>query len=436
MVKVKKESKHFDINCRHSLALTGHDRRRKKVAMSLFMRLVENHGVLIANNDGVAARRTRRFMKMAIAEYVRASTVEIPVYIRFAGERLRIFSASLEDGKIGVDYRFKTRAQIKTFYECFQIPAVFVIPEVGYRFHGEELLLLALERCATGARYVDLQEKYHVHHGTICRGINHFAKWMNEKWGYLLRDNFAFWKPHLRTSNLAIKEKLLTKYNFNCDERLGEDFLVAMFIDCTIIPTCRPGGGPMAPGPNAPRYPYLIQEAYYNGWKKAHGIKKQAIGLANGMAFQVSEGYSCRRHDLHLLGESDIDDRLFDLTLGDAPSEHYTCYGDSAYPEMLRISCSRDGEDYSDYNKAMNGCRESIEWMFRDLGQYWKIIGNKNAFKLLLGFEKADNLIDLCFNFGNAWNAMNYNLCSQWFECRPPSIQECTSNGPRENVAH
>jgi hypothetical protein len=235
MVKVKKESKHFDINCRHSLALTGHDRRRK------------NHVVLIANNDGVAARRTRRFMKMAIAEYVRASTVEIPVYIRFAGERLRIFSASLEDGKIGVDYRFKTRAQIKIFYECFQIPAVFVIPEVGYRFHGEELLPLALERCATGARYVDLQEKYHVHHGTICRDINNFAKWMNEKWGYLLRDNFAFWKPHLRTSNLAIKEKLLTKYNFNCDERLGEDFLVAMFIDCTIISTCRPGGGPMAP---------------------------------------------------------------------------------------------------------------------------------------------------------------------------------------------
>jgi hypothetical protein len=84
----------------------------------------------------------------------------------------------------------------------------------------------------------------------------------------------------------------------------------------------------------------------------------------------------------------------------------------------------------------MNGCRESIEWMFQDLGQYWKIIGNKNAFKLLLGFEKADNLIDLCFNFGNAWNAMNYNLCSQLFECRPPSIKEYTSNGPRENVAH
>jgi hypothetical protein len=380
--------------------------------------------VLVANNAGVAARRTRRLMKMVIAEYVRASTIEIPVYIRFAGERLRIDSASIEDEKIEVDYRFKTRAQIRTFYEC--ILAVFVIPEVGYRFHGEELLLLALERCATGARYVDFQEKYHVYHGTICRGINYFAKWMNEKWGYLLRDNFAFWKRHLRASNLAIKEKLFTKYNFNCNERLGEDFIVAMFIDCTIIPTCRPGGGPMAPGPDAPRYPYLIQEAYYNGWKKAHGIKKQAIGLANGMAFQVSEGYSCRRHDLHLLGESDVDDRLFDLTLRDASSEQYTCFGDSAY------QLHRDGDEYSDYNKAMNGCRELIEWMFRDLCQYWK----KNAFKLLLGFEKADNLIDLCFNFGNAWNAMNCNLCSQWFECRPPSIYDYTSNGPRENVAY
>ena len=100
MVRVKKESKHYDINCRHSLALTGHDRRRKKVAMLLFMRLVENHGLLVANNDGVAARRTRRFMKFVIAEYVSASTIEIPVYIRFAGERLRIDSASIKDGKI------------------------------------------------------------------------------------------------------------------------------------------------------------------------------------------------------------------------------------------------------------------------------------------------------------------------------------------------
>ena len=152
-----------------------------------------------------------------------------------------------------------------------------------------------------------------------------------------------------------------------------EDFLVSLFIDCTIIPSCRTGGGPMVPGVHAPRYPYLVQEAMYNGWKKCHGIKKQSIGLANGMAFQVSKGYSCRSHDLHLLDKSDINDRLVELTSERPPAEHCSCYGDSAYPQQDRICCKRDGNKFSELNEAMNGCRKSIEWMHRDLTQYWRV---------------------------------------------------------------
>ena len=49
------------------------------------------------------------------------------------------------------------------------------------------------------------------------------------------------------------------------------------------------------------RYPYFVLEAFYHRWNKCHGI-----GLANGMAFQVSKGYSCRRHDLHILDSNSI----------------------------------------------------------------------------------------------------------------------------------
>jgi hypothetical protein len=368
-------------------------------------------------------RITRQFMSVA--------TIPRKIYIGYAGERLSIDSPDIEEGKIAADYRFKSRNQLHRLMAGFQIPAFFIIPDVGYRFSGEELFLIALERCALGSRYLDLQEKYKIHHSAICRGVIHFARWMNENWGYLLRDNFEFWGEYLEESRDAIKAKMLSQYDYDVDENM-EDFLISLFIDCTIIPSCRTGGGPMVPGVNAPRYPYLVQEAMYNGWKKCHGIKKQSIGLANGMAFQVSKGYSCRRHDLHLLDKSDINDRLVELTSERPPAEHFSCYGDSAYPQQDRICCKRDGDEFTELNKAMNGCRESIEWMYRDLTQYWRIIGRKNAFHLLTGFERADDLIDLCFTFNNAWNTMNHNETSQWFRCPPPSFEVYTAEGPRD----
>ena len=50
-------------------------------------------------------------------------------------------------------------------------------------------------------------------------------------------------------------------------------FAMCTFIDNTMNATCRPGGGP--DGRNAPRNDPLIQRAWYNGWKKLHGLKWQ-----------------------------------------------------------------------------------------------------------------------------------------------------------------
>jgi hypothetical protein len=67
---------------------------------------------------------------------------------------------------------------------------------------------------------------------------------------------------------------MLSHYDFDVEAHDQEEFKVSMFIDCTIIPSSRTGGGPMNAGIFAQRYPYIVQEAFYNGWKKCHGIKK------------------------------------------------------------------------------------------------------------------------------------------------------------------
>ena len=153
-----------------------------------------------------------------------------------------------------------------------------------------------------GSRLLDLQNKYHRNHASIGKAIKCFCKWMQVHWGYLLHDHLEFWKPYLSASRDAIVNKLRAYYP---DRQLDmDDFRVASFIGCTIFKTCCPGGGPMEAGPNAARFPDLVQRAYYNKWAKAHGLKKQPCNLANGMALHVGSGYSCRTNDLHLLNES------------------------------------------------------------------------------------------------------------------------------------
>lgn len=81
----------------------------------------------------------------------------------------------------------------------------------------------------------------------------------------------------------------------------------------------------------------------------------------------------------------------------------------------------------------MNGVRESEEWTYRDVGVNWKLYRQRSNWKLLVpdGWQKSENLLDLCFLFNNALNCMQHNEISQWFQCPPPSFEIYVSNGPR-----
>ena len=207
MVVAKKDSKSLDVNCRHSLVLTGMDRHKMSTSKKLYLRLVRVHNLFLANNDEESALAIRGYIEQAIGCYKEASTVPQRTYVRYAGERLRLNSELIDDALIGANYRFKSRDQLRRLYVGFQIPDFFTIPDTGYRFNGEELLLISIERCALGSRLFDLQMKYHVQHTIISRGINFFTNWMNDNWGYLLRDNLKFWRAYLEGSVMAIKKK-------------------------------------------------------------------------------------------------------------------------------------------------------------------------------------------------------------------------------------
>jgi hypothetical protein len=97
--------------------------------------------------------------------------------------------------------------------------------------------------------------------------------------------------------------------------------------------TCRPGGGPARDGVNMPRNDHLIQQAWYNGWKKLHGIKWQTADLPNGMNFHVWGPFSVRHNDLYSFTRSDINDLVRDSQAPDSIIQ-YCLYGDSAYQHL------------------------------------------------------------------------------------------------------
>jgi hypothetical protein len=190
-----------------------------------------------------------------------------------------------------------------------------------------------------------------------------------------------FWKQHLFYFAQCIRTKCISKGII-----FPNSFRVFGFIDNTMNATCRPGGGPMRDGTEAPRNDPLIQRAWYNGWKKLHGMKWQTVDLPNGMNFHVWGPISIRHPDIISLRESHINDLLQGLQLGE--DVQYVIYGDSAYiyvPDSHVLA--RHNNDPNTpieimENRVLSSCREIIEWDYGDVGTQWALVDYKKVLKM------------------------------------------------------
>jgi hypothetical protein len=191
-------------------------------------------------------------------------------------------------------------------------------------------------------------------------------------WGYLLLNNMEYWLDYIPQSANAIRLKLANLPTINYRLFFEEDnFNVFGFIDNTIFAMCRPGG-PSTAGEQAQREDILTQQAWWTGWKKLHGLKWQTVILANGMDFNLWGPVSCRRNDLFTLNNSQILQKVEQLQ-ADRPRK-YKIHGDSAYFEDEYLTTGG--------GRGMSSARESIEWRYRDVKQYWKYCDYKHSLQL------------------------------------------------------
>ena len=198
----------------------------------------------------------------------------------------------------------------------------------GNKFRGEEVLLCGIYRIRSvnslgDAGWLDIFGMVQSVCSLACKLV---FEYMWTWWSYLVFDNMTYWAPKIPAMAESIRQKM---EELGCSYEFGS-FPYFGFIDNTMNATCRPAGGPNRDGRNALRNDPEIQRAWYNGWKKIHGLKWQTIDLPNAMNFKIDGPFSARDNDLTTLHLSDVLVKL-EAMLNVWNLPFYRIYGDRAY---------------------------------------------------------------------------------------------------------
>jgi hypothetical protein len=268
------------------------------------------------------------------------------------------------------------------------------------RVSGRSALLVLLARLRQGQSQHSLGLILHMNPKRISEICTTMVAWMFQKWGhkptqlYQLKDRMPLYAAAIqRTSGIN-----------------GLD--IFGFLDCTVRGVRRPLYG---------------QEAIYNGHKKTHGMKYQALGLPDGLLAAVDGPRSARRHDSRVLVESTLENEIRRIQA--ATGVDYIAYADAAYTNSDVIMAGFDrvqralDEDKEWFTKSMNADRTSVEWLFGIVCNKFRWVdykdGNKVGKTAVGCYYITAILLTNCLTCMRGGN-QHYAR----FECPPPTLSE------------
>ena len=185
------------------------------------------------------------------------------------------------------------------------------------------------------------------------------------------------------------------------------------FIDCTKIKMARPGGQ------------NRNQRSCYSGHKLFHCLVYQTITTTDGLIFSFYGPEEGRRHNMTLLHNSRISDRLAECLLVDG--RQFYVYGDAAYvlhPWMqTAFNSIALTDEEGEYNTDMSAVRVTVEWNYKDLKQLW----NRNDYSRSLKVRQ----FPVSLLYVGSTVLLNYKtFIENWgqvrkhFHCKAPSFDE------------
>jgi len=334
-----------------------------------------------------------------------------------------------DDRRVPEDFRVDTKVELWDLFACFQFPDKMK-SKWGHKFTGEEVFLFGMYRLCNVFKLQNqiVTDVFGFHYAQLASECFHcFLHFMVTNWGYLLTNNFDFWVPHLQSCSASIRFKAIEK-----GVTFPREFNIFGFTDNTMNSSCRPGGGPARDGEQAPRNDPNLQRAWYNGWKKLHGLKWQTVDLPNGMNAHVWGACSVRHNDIWMLNNSNLN-AIIAAAQMDQPHQ-YCIYGDSAYATLYQ-SHRRARHNYDDLNdrenienRVMSSLRETIEWDYGDVARYFPFVKVKQVLKMRR-MPVADIYLTAMI-MRNALNTIKPNNTAIYYSNRPPTLAQWTAQGP------
>lgn len=161
-------------------------------------------------------------------------------------------------------FRF-TALEILELVQALDIPDPFITKN-WYNFTAVEVISLLLIRLRAGFDQYVLVSGYDRCQSSISEVLNELSEYLDEQWEHILTcDREGIFHP----DQLATYADAISVHGaplHNC----------FAFLDCTICKTCRPTEG---------------QGVAYNGYKKMHALKYQALVLPNGLIGHLAGPY-------------------------------------------------------------------------------------------------------------------------------------------------
>lgn len=279
----------------------------------------------------------------------------------------------------------------------FQLPSFFSTEE-RYRVSAIEALCITLERLGYPARWQEQEKKFGRSNSNLSSIFYYVCEHIASRCAPLLKGDWDRVSLRLEDFASAVQAKGSALPN------------IWGFIDGTVRKICRPGNS-------------TEQRAMYNGHKRSHAVKYQAVTTPDGMIVHMFGPAQGRAHDLTLLEDSDLES----IIQRDRRFRGYLLYGDPAYgqTDVFASPFDRVGATSEEkaVNKSLSQVRISVEWGFGVIVNEWAMIDFKR--KMSIGNVPVGLLYEVVAIFANCLTiARHQNVISGYFDVAPPTFQE------------
>ncbi|PFX24965.1 Protein PRY1 [Stylophora pistillata] len=313
----------------------------------------------------------------------------------------------LDESECLAEFRFRKR-DIPVLVDAMGLPDSYTC-EQGTVCDGIEGLCLLLRRLAYPCRCSDLIHRFGRPVPAICMITNH-----------VLETVYGLHHHRLTAWNHTLMSPPLLQRYADAIQRKGSPLPNCFgFIDGTVRPICRPQEN---------------QGIVYNGHKRVHGLKYQSVALPCGIIANMYGPVEGRKHDAGMLADSGLL-RILEHNAFSPTSNPMALYGDPAYPLRVHLVVPYRATGITlqmeEFNKSMSNVRISVEWLFRDIVNYFKFVDFKKTKKFCnqrqWHFILLDDIHSTDLNRGGlhlgetGQHLKNVALVSSIFHCCCPS---------------